>query len=80
MAKKLKEAEAQTSLQTLLKVKAKELFVEKEEALAKKLTYTITEVETETLANRLTKVDVEVLVVTEVEMLAEVKVQTLARL
>ena len=34
----------------------------------------------ETLANRLTKVDVEVLVVTKVEMLAEVKVQTLPRL
>ena len=80
LPKKLKKAEAQTSLHTLVKVKAKELLVEKEEALAKKLIYTITEVETETLANRLTKVDVEVLNVTEVEMLAEVKVQTLVTL
>ena len=80
LPKNLKKSEAQTSLHTLVKVKAKQLLVEKEEALAKKLTYTITDVETETLANRLTKVDVEVLVVTQVEMLAEVKVQTLVRL
>ena len=80
LPKKQKKAEAQTSLHTLVKVKAEELLVKKEEALAKKLTYTITEVETETLANRLSKVDVEVLVVTEVEMLEEVKVETLVRL
>ena len=42
MAKKLKKAEAQISLETLVKVKLEELVVEKEEPLANKLTYTIT--------------------------------------
>ena len=36
--------------------------------------------ENNTLGNTLLKVEVEVLVVTQVEMLAEMKVQTLARL
>ena len=39
LAKKLKKAEAQISLETLVKVKAEELVVEKEEPLANKLTY-----------------------------------------
>ena len=38
----LTEVHGQTSLQTLVKVKAEALLVENEEALAKKLTHTIT--------------------------------------
>ena len=39
LAKKVKKAEAQISLETLVKVKAEELVVEKKEPLANKLTY-----------------------------------------
>ena len=38
----LTEVNGQTSLQTLVKVKAEEVVVENEEALANKLTHTIT--------------------------------------
>ena len=38
----LTEVDGQTSLETLVKVKAEELVVENEEALANKLTHTIT--------------------------------------
>ena len=41
-ANKLKEGKAETSLETLVNVKSVSLVVEKEEALANKLTYTIT--------------------------------------
>jgi len=41
-ANKLTEVDAQTSLETLAKVKAEALLVENEEALANKLTHTIT--------------------------------------
>ena len=42
LANKLPKEEAQTSLKTLVEVKAEELVVEKEELLTSKLTYTIT--------------------------------------
>ena len=42
LSTKLTEVDAQTSLETLVKVKAEALLVENEEALANKLTHTIT--------------------------------------
>lgn len=42
LANKLLKEETQTSLKTLVEVKAEELVVEKEELLTSKLTYTIT--------------------------------------
>ena len=55
------------------------LVVENKEALANKLTYTITK-EKNTLAYRLCEVETEVWVVTQVAMLEKVKFQTLERL
>ena len=74
----LTEVDGQTSLETLVKVKAEALVVENEEALANKLTYTITLARNDTLSYTLAKVEAEVLVVTQVVMLAEVKVELFA--
>ena len=80
MPNMLTEVNGQTSLQTLVKVKAEALVVENEKALAKKVTHTITYAKNDTLFYTLLKVEAEVLVVTQVDMLAEVKVQLFARL
>lgn len=66
-------------LETLVKLKVEALVVENKEALANKLTYTITK-EKNTLAYTLCEVETEVWVVTQVAMLEKVKFQTLERL
>ena len=72
--------DAQTSLETLVKVKTKALVVEEKEALANKLTHTILQVKNDTLAYTLPEVEAEVLVVTPVNMPSEGNVQTLTKL
>ena len=80
LAHKLTEVDAQTSLETLVKVKTKALVVENEEALANKLTHTILQVKNDTIAYTLPEVEAEVLVVTPVDMPSEGNVQTLTKL
>lgn len=72
--------DAQTSLETLVKVKTKALVVEEKEALANKLIHTILQVKNDTLAYTLPEVEAEVLVVTPVNMPSEGNVQTLTKL
>ena len=80
LANKLTEVDAQTSLETLVKVKTKALVVENEEALANKLTHTILQVKNDTIAYTLPEVEAEVFVVTPVDMPSEGNVQTLTKL
>ena len=80
LAHKLTEVDAQTSLETLVKVKTKALVVENEEALANKLTHTILQVKNDTIAYTLPEVEAEVLVVSPVDMPSEGNVQTLTKL
>ena len=61
--------ESQTSLETLVELKAKALVLENKEALANKLTHTITECQKNTLAYTLQEEETEVWVVTQVYML-----------
>ena len=63
LANKLPKEEAQTSLKTLVEVKAEALVVEKEELLTNILTYTITQDMNDTIAYTLPEVDAEVMVV-----------------
>ena len=65
-------------METLVELKAKALVLENKEALANKLTHTITECQKNTLAYTLQEEETEVWVVTQVYMLEKVKVQTLA--
>lgn len=66
--------DAQTSLETLVKVKTKALVVEDKEA------HTILQVKNDTLAYTLPEVEAEVLVVTPVNMPSEGNVQRLTKL
>ena len=64
MANKLTEVDAQTSLEYHVEAKVEVLLVQKEEAFASKLTYTITEAKNDTIAYTMPKVEAEVFVVT----------------
>ena len=80
MPNMLTEVNGQTSLETLVKVKAEEVVVENEEALANKLTHTILQVKNDTIAYTLPEVEAKVLVVTPVDMPSEENVQALTKL
>lgn len=68
---------AQSFLETLVGVKPEALKVEKKKAPAKKMTHAMTWVKNDTPSYLLREVETDLWVVTEVDMLKELKVQAL---